>query len=412
VTEQKRAEAEREHLLEREQVLRARAEEANRLKDEFLATISHELRTPLTAILGWATMLRANRLDEESLARAIEIIERNAKNQKQIIEDLLDVSRIITGKLRLKIQPVELASLIEATVESLRPAAAAKEVRLQKILDSDCDPVSGDPARLQQIIWNLISNAIKFTPAGGQVQISLVRIKLHVEINVSDTGQGISREFLPFVFDRFRQADSTTTRKHGGLGLGLAIVRHLVELHGGTVRAESEGEGHGSNFTVTLPLMPVSHPAAAEGRARPNADVRPLTFDYAERLDGLKILTVDDEADTCEMLRVALTQCGAEVTTALSVQEALKQLEHFHPDVLISDIGMPEEDGYELIRRVRQLPVESGGAIPAVALTAYAGAEDRLRVLREGYQMHVPKPVELTELIAVVASLVKRPKPA
>jgi PAS domain S-box-containing protein len=412
ITEQKRTEAEREHLLAREQELRVKAEEANRLKDEFLATISHELRTPLTAILGWATMLRSNRFDEAALTRALETIERNAKNQKQIIEDLLDVSRIITGKLRLEIRPVELASLIEAAVESLRPAAEAKEVRLQKVLAADLEPIAADPARLQQIIWNLLSNAIKFTPRGGRVQIRLEHVDAHAEISISDTGQGISPEFLPFVFDRFRQADSTTTRKHGGLGLGLAIVRHLVELHGGTVKAESEGAGQGSTFTVTLPPLPVYQTAAAEAdKPRVIAD-SPPAFDCAERLDGLKILAVDDEADTCELLRAALTECGAQVTTARSAQDALVALGRLLPDVLISDIGMPDEDGYELIRRVRRLPAANGGETPAVALTAYAGVEDRLRVLREGYQMHVPKPVELAELIAVVASLVKRPKSA
>jgi PAS domain S-box-containing protein len=399
-------------LYDEQRRLRAEAERANRLKDEFLATVSHELRTPLTAILGWATMLRSDSSDEHALQRAIETIERNAKNQKQIIEDLLDVSRIITGKLRLEIRPVELASLIEAAVESLRPAADAKGVLFQKLLDTGLNPVSGDPARLQQIVWNLLSNAIKFTPRGGRVQIRLERIASHVEIAVSDTGQGISAEFLPFVFDRFRQADSTTTRKHGGLGLGLAIVRHLVELHGGTAQAESAGEGQGSTFTVVLPLMSVDQKIETEERVHPVAGDSLLAFDCHEKLNGLKILAVDDEADTCELLKAALEQCGAEVATARSAQEALEQLEGFLPDVLISDIGMPHEDGYELIRRVRQIPAESGGAVPAVALTAYARAEDRLRVLREGYQMHLPKPVELAELVAVVASLVQRPKPS
>jgi PAS domain S-box-containing protein len=385
------------------------AQEANRLKDEFLATVSHELRTPLTSILGWANLLRAARLDEESTQRALETIERNAKNQKQIIEDLLDVSRIITGKLRLEIRPVELASLLETAVESVRPTAEAKGVRLQKILDTGVSPISGDPERLQQIIWNLLSNAIKFTPRGGRVQVRLERIDSHIEIAVSDTGPGISAEFLPFVFDRFRQADSTTTRIHGGLGLGLAIVRHLVELHGGTVKADSAGDGLGSTFTVTLPLMPLSHQAAIEERTQTAAAVPgPLSFECPEKLEGLKILAVDDEVDTRELLREVLTQCGASVTTAGSSQEALEEFERSRPDVLISDIGMPNEDGYELIRKIRQLPAASGGTIPAIALTAYARAEDRLRILREGYQMHVPKPVELVELVTVIASLVQR----
>jgi CheY-like chemotaxis protein/two-component sensor histidine kinase len=357
-------------------------------------------------------VLRSNRFDGEGLTHALETIERNAKNQKQIIEDLLDVSRIITGKLRIDVRQVDPNSFVEAAVEAVRPAAEAKEVRLQIVPDTGLNQIAGDPARLQQVIWNLLSNAIKFTPRGGRVQLKLERVSLHVLITVSDTGQGTSAEFLPYVFDRFRQADSTTTRKHGGLGLGLSIVRHLVELHGGTVRAESAGEGQGSSFTVSLPLMPVYQSAATEERRGQAADDSPLAFDFAERLDGLKILAVDDEADTCELLKTALSECGAQVTTARSAREALEHFGRLLPDVLISDIGMPDEDGYELIRRIRQLPSESGGAVPAVALTAYARAEDRLRVLREGYQMHVPKPVELTELIAVVASLVQRPKPA
>lgn len=386
------------------------AREANRLKDEFLATVSHELRTPLTAILGWASMLRTNSLEQASIQQALETIERNAKNQKQIIEDLLDVSRIITGKLRLEIRPIKLAPLIEAAVEAVRPAVEAKGVRLQRVLDTGVGHVSGDPARLQQVIWNLLSNAIKFTPRGGRIQIRLERINSHAEIAVSDTGQGIDAKFLPFVFDRFRQADSTTTRKHGGLGLGLAIVRHLVELHGGTVRAESSGDGQGSTFTVALPLMPVSPKAVTEERVHPAASDSPLSFECPEKLDGLKILAVDDEEDTRELLKTVLTGCGAQVTTAASVQEALEQIEQSIPDVLISDIGMPEEDGYELIRRVRRLSAERGGNVPAVALTAYARSEDRLRVLRFGYQMHVPKPVELAELVTVVASLAQHSK--
>ncbi|HEY0323421.1 MAG TPA: PAS domain S-box protein [Pyrinomonadaceae bacterium] len=385
-----------------------RAQEANRMKDEFLATLSHELRTPLTAILGWSSMLHAGQLDEEARGRALEAIERNAKSQRQIIEDLLDVSRIITGKLRLDVREVEPVALIDSAIEAVRPAAEAKGVRIQKVLDTGIGKLTGDHSRLQQVFWNLISNAVKFTPKGGRVQIMLERVDSHLEIAVSDTGQGISADFLPYVFDRFRQADSSPTRKHGGLGLGLAIARHLVELHGGTVRAESAGAGEGATFTVTLPLM-AEYPQAAteefENRFRSNNQV-PL--DCPEKLDGLKILAVDDEADTRELLRVALMKCGSEVTVAGSVREALVLFNQSIPDVLISDIGMPEEDGYELIRRIRELPVSSGGDVPAVALTAYARAEDRLSVLRSGYQMHVAKPVELAELIAVVASLAGR----
>jgi PAS domain S-box-containing protein len=386
-----------------------KAQEANRLKDEFLATVSHELRTPLTAILGWASMLRKTEFDRQTARNALETIERNARAQSQIIEDLLDVSRIVTGKLRLDVRQVEPASFIDAAVESVRPAADAKGVRLSKALDTGPVALSGDPARLQQVTWNLLTNAIKFTPRGGRVEIRLARTGSNVEMSVSDTGAGIKPEFLPYVFDRFRQADSSTTRRHGGLGLGLSIVRHLVELHGGTVRAESAGEGQGSTFTVTLPVAPLYRKASDEVRAaHTRADVRDAGEDCPEEIVGLKILVVDDEEDTRNLLSVALGECGAEVLTAGTAREALEHAARSMPDVLISDIGMPDEDGFELIRRVRELPAESGGGVPAIALTAYARAEDRLRVLRSGYQMHVPKPVEMAELLAVIASLVRR----
>jgi PAS domain S-box-containing protein len=385
------------------------AREANRLKDEFLATVSHELRTPLTAILGWASMLRKTEFDRQTAQNALETIERNARAQSQIIEDLLDVSRIVTGKLRLDVRQVEPDSFIDAAVESVRPAAEAKGVRLSKALDTGRVALSGDPARLQQVTWNLLTNAIKFTPRGGRVEIRLARVGSNVEITVSDTGAGVKPEFLPYVFDRFRQADSSTTRRHGGLGLGLAIVRHLVELHGGTVRAESAGEGQGSTFTVTLPVAPVYRKASGEVRAsQTHADARAAGDDCPEEIAGLKILVVDDEEDTRDLLSVALGECGAEVLTAATAREALEHATRSRPDVLISDIGMPDEDGFELIRRVRELPAESGGGVPAIALTAYARAEDRLRVLRSGYQMHVPKPVEMAELLTVIASLVRR----
>jgi PAS domain S-box-containing protein len=390
-----------------------KAQEANRLKDEFLATVSHELRTPLTAILGWASMLRKTEFDRRTAQNALETIERNARAQNQIIEDLLDVSRIVTGKLRLDVRQLEPLSFIEAAVESVRPAADAKGVRLSKVLDTGATVISGDPARLQQVVWNLLSNAIKFTPRGGRVELRFGRVESHAEIVVSDTGAGISAEFLPYVFDRFRQADSSTTRRHGGLGLGLAIVRHLIELHGGTVRAESEGEGRGSTFTVMLPLAPVFRKTDDEGRAgaasaRERGAASASSDDCPEELRGLKILVVDDEEDTRDLLSMALGACGAEVMTAASAREALELAARSKPDVLISDIGMPDEDGFDLIRRVRELPAESGGGVPAVALTAYARAEDRLRVLRSGYQMHIPKPVEMAELLAVIASLVRR----
>ncbi|MDT5268050.1 MAG: hypothetical protein QOH49_236 [Acidobacteriota bacterium] len=394
-----RAEAER---------LYREAQESSRLKDEFLATVSHELRTPLTAILGWAHMLRTGQFDSAAARQGIETVERNARAQAQLIDDLLDVSRIITGKLRIDVRPVDPNSFIEAAVESVRPAAEAKGVRLQKVLDTGAVSISGDPVRLQQIVWNLLSNAIKFTPRGGRVQVKLERVNSHVEVAVSDTGSGIPANFLPHVFDRFRQADQKTTRQHGGMGLGLSIVRHLVELHGGTVSAESPGEGHGATFTVLLPVAPV-YQADEEGeRVHPAARSTLPTFELFDRLDGLKILVVDDEPDTREMLKAGLGQCGAEVVAAASAAEALDAIEKSTPDLLISDIGMPDEDGYELMRRVRQLPADAGGRVPAIALTAYARVEDRMHALRAGYQMHVPKPVELAELAAVAASLVRR----
>jgi signal transduction histidine kinase len=400
-----RAAEERERLLLSEQAARSEAETASRLKDEFLATISHELRTPLTAVLGWIHILRGGKLDDEAATRALETIERNARSQNQLIEDLLDVSRIITGKLRLDVRPVDPGAIIESALEAVLPAAEAKEIRLQKVLDTKVSSISGDSARLQQVIWNLLSNAIKFTPRGGSVQVRLERINSHIEISVSDSGEGIKKEFLPFVFDRFRQADGTSARRFGGLGLGLAIVRHLVELHGGTVQATSSGDGAGAMFTVRLPLLAIYQRETDSERVHPTASDTQPPVEYPDNLAGLKVLVVDDEADTLELIKVLLGQCGAAVTTASSAAEALEALEQMRPDVIISDIGMPTEDGFEFIRKVRLLPPEKGGKIPAVALTAYARAEDRLRVLRSGYQMHVSKPVELAELVTVVANV-------
>jgi signal transduction histidine kinase/ActR/RegA family two-component response regulator len=403
-----RARAEAEQVAEEKQRLYVEAQESNRLKDEFLATVSHELRTPLTAILGWAHLLRTGQTDDGHMAKALETIERNARAQAQLIDDLLDVSRIITGKLRIDVRPVDPNSFIEAAVEGVRPAAEAKGVRLQRIMDTGIVTVSGDPVRLQQVVWNLLSNAIKFTPKGGRVQVKLERVNSHIEIGVSDTGPGIEPEFLPYVFDRFRQADGRTTRQHGGLGLGLSIVRHLVELHGGTVRAESEGEGQGATFTVLLPVAAVYQTAGTVERVHPAArDTLPL-YDCPDRLEEVRVLAVDDEPDTRELLKAGLGQCGAVVRVVGSAAEALEAIAVETPDLLISDIGMPDEDGYELIRRVRQLPPEKGGKVPAIALTAYARVEDRMQALRAGYQMHVPKPVELAELVAVAASLVRR----
>ncbi len=387
------------------------AEDANRMKDEFLATLSHELRTPLTSILGWARMLSGGQLSEAHTARALETIERNAKAQSQLIEDILDVSRVITGKLRLEVQPVDLTALIESSIDAVLPAAEAKGIRLQRVLDSGASMVSGDPARLQQVVWNLLSNAIKFTPKDGRVQVKLERIDSHVEIIVTDNGQGISPDVLPFVFERFRQADSTSTRAHGGLGLGLAIVRHLVEMHGGTVEAESYGKDHGSAFTVKLPLVAVRslnvrrasdaervHPTASNGSA----------FHCPPELNGLRLLVVDDEEDTRVLLKMVLEKCGAFVTTASSAREAIAALKETRPDVLISDLGMPDEDGYALIKQVRALSEKDGGNTPSAALTAYARVEDRMKVLRSGFQIHIPKPVEPAELVAVVANLAGR----
>jgi signal transduction histidine kinase len=403
---EKVATQEREQLLAREQEARTEAEAASRLKDEFLATVSHELRTPLTAVLGWIHLLRGGQLDEKATTRALETIERNARAQNQLIEDLLDVSRIITGKIRLDIRPVDPVSFVEPAIEAVLPAADVKEIRIDRVLDTGVSSISGDPARLQQVIWNLLSNAIKFTPRGGRVQVRLTRVESHLEISVSDSGEGIKEEFLPFVFDRFRQADGTTARRYGGLGLGLAIVRHLVELHGGTVQAGSNGEGKGAVFTVKLPLLPIyQRENESEHNAHLTGSDQHPPIEYPDNLAGMEVLVVDDEGDTLELIKVLLGQCGAKVSTASSSAEALSLLERIRPDVIISDIGMPSEDGFEFIRKVRQLPPEKGGKIPAVALTAYARAEDRLRVLRSGYQMHVSKPVELAELVAIVANV-------
>jgi signal transduction histidine kinase/ActR/RegA family two-component response regulator len=404
----KRARAEAERIATENERLYREAQESSRLKDEFLATISHELRTPLTAILGWSHMLRTGQFNRDSALKALETIERNARAQGQLIDDLLDVSRIITGKLRIDVRPVDPNSFIEAAIEAVRPAAEARGVRVQKIIDTGVVSVAGDPIRLQQVVWNLLSNAIKFTPRGGRVQVRLERVNSHIEIAVSDTGSGISHDFLPHVFDRFRQADQRTTRQHGGMGLGLSIVRHLVELHGGTVKAESGGMDQGATFTVLLPVAPVYLSEGATERVHPAARDTLPSYECAERLDGLRVLVVDDEPDTRELLKTGLSQCGAEVSTASSASEALEAIEAAPPDLLISDIGMPDIDGYDLIRRIRELSADRGGKIPAIALTAYARTEDRLQALRSGYQMHVPKPVELAELVAVASSLVQR----
>jgi PAS domain S-box-containing protein len=395
---------ERKQLLESERHARAEAERASAMKDEFLATLSHELRTPLSAILGWSQILRLRHAPGE-LEQGLETIERNARVQTQLIEDLLDMSRIASGKLRLDMQQLQPASLLEAAIETVQPAATAKGIRLEKTLDASAGPVSGDPNRLQQVVWNLLSNAIKFTPRGGHVHVGLARVNSSVAISVSDSGIGIKPEFLPNVFDRFRQADSSTTRVHGGLGLGLSIVKRLVELHGGSVRVESEGEGRGATFMVLLPCAPEQ--GAREPEQARIAPAGRVGFKLSD-LSGVKVLVVDDEPDARELIRRVLTECEAEVLTAASATEALALLEHEAPDVLVTDIGMPEIDGYELLRRVRVLRSPHGRKIPAIALTAFARSEDRTRALRAGFLVHVSKPVEPAELVATVASVAGR----
>lgn len=398
----------RSRLLSNEKLARNEAERANRLKDEFLATISHELRNPLNAIMGWAHMMRLGKLTPANVERAVETIYRNAKSQSQLVADLLDVSRIISGKLRLDVRTVDLLYIVNAAIDSIRPAADAKSIRLQTILDPSAGPISGDADRLQQIVWNLLTNAVKFTPKGGRIQVRVQRVESHVDVVVSDSGIGISKDFLPHVFDRFRQADASTTRIHGGLGLGLSIVHQLVDLHGGSVSVQSDGEGKGATFTISLPFVGVisNEQETESGQAVQGEEI--INLDGLPSLEGLKVLVVDDEPDTRELIREALKECGSEVITSGSVEEALVALEEHKPDILISDLGMPDEDGYSLISKIRALPSERGGHIPAAALTAYARAEDRMRVLRSGFQFHLPKPVDSAELVTVVASLAGR----
>ncbi len=408
LTERKRGEAERARLLKREQAARRLAEESNRLKDEFLATVSHELRTPLMAIVGWARVLRDGTADAANAARAIEIIDRNSSSLSQLIEDLLDISRIVSGKLRLEVRPLALASVIEAALDTVRPAADARAIRLEVVTDPQPGCVSGDPDRLQQIVWNLLINAIKFTPRGGRVRVALRPVNAHVELSVSDTGQGIAAEFLPHVFDRFRQGDSSTTRAHGGLGLGLSIVRHLIELHGGTVVADSRGLGAGATFTVQLPRLT----DARRDEPAPKK-VNRTAGDHGGEivpalLTGVRVLAVDDEPEMLELLRSLLEPCGALVRTADSAAEAFAAFRELPPDVLLSDIGMTDEDGYHLLARVRALAPAQGGQVPAVALTAYAHVADRLRSFDAGFQLHIAKPVEPTKLVAAIARLVEQ----
>ncbi|QLE44295.1 response regulator [Nostoc sp. C052] len=437
ITERKQAEEVRAQVI-REQTARQEAEAANRMKDEFLAVLSHELRTPLTSMLGWSKILRAKKLDDKATSRALEAIERNAISQMQLIEDILDVSRIIRGQLRLNVSAVNLISVMEAALEAVRPLAEPKDIQLSTVLDTTVGSVYGDPARLQQIVWNLLTNAIKFTPKGGKVEVKLstyfgfsisdfglgsdsenlessntdensnLRSQIpnsksqYAQIQVIDTGIGISSEFLPKVFERFRQADSTTTRSHNGLGLGLAIVRHLVELHKGTILAQSSGSGQGATFTVRLPLL-------QDNRGNREATGKISSPVASTPLAGLRVLVVDDEADTRNFLSFMFEEYGAFATAVGSVDEALAVLEQTKPDILISDIGMSEQDGYTLIRKLRSLEPEKGGRIPAIALTAYTREEDRLEVLSAGFQQHLSKPIDPNKLIAAVANILELP---
>ena len=401
----KRNAEERERLLESERAARAESERASRLKDEFLATLSHELRTPLNAILGWTHLLRARTHDPRQLGEGLEIIERNARVQAQIVDDLLEMSRIISGKLRLTVQPIDIAAAVDAAIDTVKPAAEGKDIRLETTIDRQVGPIAGDPARIQQVLWNVLSNAIKFTPAGGHVDVSLASVGTHVEITVTDTGQGIKPEFLPYLFDRFRQADSSTTRQHRGMGLGLSIVKNLVEMHGGSVSATSPGEGHGATFAIALPLI---LPDFTSDRHATSSALPLSSIEGMPDLTGLRLLVVDDERDALEFVSRVLAERGAIVQSVASSDDALRHLEQEVPDVLISDIGMPRADGYELIRAIRRLPASSGGQIPALALTAFARSEDRQRALLAGYQAHLAKPVQPTELITQIAILAGR----
>ena len=403
----KQAEEERAAMLVREQAARAEAELANRTKDEFLATLSHELRTPLTAILGWGHIVRQNQLDETQLARALETIERNAHAQSRLIDDLLDVSRIISGKLQIDLRVVDLSTVIDAAIEAVRPAFETKQINFRIDLGSLAFPVMGDPNRLQQIFWNLFSNAVKFTPKRGEVTVKIEHQNAHFCVSVTDTGIGIPPEFVPYIFDRFRQADGSTTRSQGGLGLGLAIVRHLVDLHHGSVHVQSEGQQRGATFTVTLPIAQAAMVEASaqdsalhagNGSKRPDADL----------LTGLRILVVDDEADSRELVATILLRCGGEVRCSPSAADALQTFREWQPDLLISDLAMPNEDGYTLLRKIRRLRSKRAKEIPAVALSAYTSDEDRAISLAKGFQMHLPKPIEPDKLVTSIAEVVGR----
>ncbi|HEX8566679.1 MAG TPA: response regulator [Pyrinomonadaceae bacterium] len=404
--QRKRVEVERENLLLREKTLREQAEKASRLKDEFLATVSHELRTPLNAILGWGQMLNTGKLTDADRERALETIYRNAKSQAQLIDDLLDTSRLITGNLRLNLSPTSVVKVIESALDVVRPAAEAKKINLSAVYNSKIETVTCDSHRLQQMIWNLLTNAVKFTPNGGTVEIALEQSGSNIQIKVKDTGQGIPGEFLPFVFDRFRQADSSSTRRHGGLGIGLAIVRHLAELHGGSVKADSDGENLGATFTITLPASLAVNNHKESELEENNGYLKKESSDL--ELDGVRILIVDDDADTCEMLTYALNQWGAQAQTSASVSEAFTSLSEWQPDILLTDINMPGEDGYALISKVRSLTPEKIASIPAIALTALARPEDSEQAISAGFQLHFAKPVDTQKLAEAIINLTRK----
>ncbi|MBC1223074.1 response regulator [Nostoc sp. UCD121] len=402
IHEQKQILEERAHLLELEQIARAKAETANRIKDEFLAVLSHELRTPLNAILGWSKLLQSRRLDQAKTSQALATIERNANLQVQLIEDLLDISRILQGKLTLNITKINLESTILSALETMRLAAETKLIEVSTVFEANVRQVMGDSTRLQQVVWNLVSNAVKFTPKGGKIEVRLEQADGYAQIIVSDTGKGISPEFLPFVFDYFRQADSTSTRNFGGLGLGLAIVRNIVEIHGGIVKAKSEGEDKGAIFTVSLPLLPDESQSLTN---KQNYAV--FLTSNSLPLSGIRVLVVDDDTDSRDIIAFVLEQDGAFVIAVSSAYEALENLAEIKPDVLVSDIGMPEMDGYMLIHQVRSLKPEQGGKIPAIALTAFARNDDQQEALKAGFQMHLSKPIDPQKLIAAIAKIVE-----